>query len=64
MKLTHRQKQLLQLLANDYSQKQAAEKMGLSPHTVKNHLHNARQKNSARNTAHLVAMAYTEGIIK
>jgi DNA-binding NarL/FixJ family response regulator len=37
-KLTPRQRQVLDLVAQDYSYKETAQKLGLSQHTIKNHM--------------------------
>lgn len=63
MKLTPRQTEILQSLADGHTQHETAEIMGVSRMTIKNQLHKARAKNGALNTAHLVAMAYAAGAI-
>lgn len=63
-KLTRRQRQLLQLLADGESTTIAAEQLGLSEETVKTHTKNILARLSARNRAHAVAIALRESLIE
>ncbi len=63
-KLTARQRQILQLLANGESTTVAARELGLSEETVKTHTKNALARLSARNRTHAVAIALREALIE
>jgi len=63
-KLTGRQRQILQLLANGESTTVAARELGLSEETVKTHTKNALARLSARNRTHAVAIALREALIE
>lgn len=63
-KLTHRQRQILQLLADGESITFAARELGLSEETVKTHTKNAVARLGARNRAHAVAIALRESLIE
>ena len=56
-KLTRRQRQILQLLANGESTTVAARELDLSEETVKTHTKNIMARLSARNRTHAVAIA-------
>jgi two-component system, NarL family, response regulator len=62
-KLTRRQRELLQLLANGESTTVAARRLGLSEETVKTHTKNALARLGARNRTHAVAIALRESLI-
>lgn len=63
-KLTARQRQILQLLADGQSISYAADDLGLSEETVKTHTKNAVARLGARNRAHAVAIALRECLIE
>jgi two-component system, NarL family, response regulator len=63
-KLTHRQREILQLLADGESTTVAARELGLSEETVKTHTRNALARLSARNRTHAVAIALRESLIE
>lgn len=63
-KLTHRQRQILQLLADGESPTFAARELGLSEETVKTHTKNAVARLQARNRTHAVAIALRESLIE
>ncbi len=63
-KLTGRQRQILQLLANGESTTVAARKLGLSEETVKTHTKNALARLGARNRTHAVAIALRESLVE
>jgi DNA-binding NarL/FixJ family response regulator len=63
-KLTHRQRQILQLLADGESTAVAARELGLSEETVKTHTKNALARLGARNRSHAVAIALRESLIE
>jgi DNA-binding NarL/FixJ family response regulator len=62
-KLTRRQRQILQLLADGESTAVAARELGLSEETVKTHTRNALARLGARNRTHAVAIALRESLI-
>jgi DNA-binding NarL/FixJ family response regulator len=62
-KLTRRQRQILQLLANGESSTVAARELDLSEETVKTHTKNALARLGARNRTHAVAIALRECLI-
>jgi DNA-binding NarL/FixJ family response regulator len=63
-KLTRRQREILQLLANGESTTIAARELDLSEETVKTHTKNAVARLGARNRAHAVAIALRESLIE
>jgi DNA-binding NarL/FixJ family response regulator len=63
-KLTRRQREILQLLADGGSTTQAAGKLGLSEETVKTHTKNTLARLEARNRTHAVAIALRESLIQ
>jgi DNA-binding NarL/FixJ family response regulator len=62
-KLTQRQRQILQLLANGESTTVAARELDLSEETVKTHIKTALARLGARNRTHAVAIAMRECLI-
>jgi two-component system, NarL family, response regulator len=62
-KLTRRQRQLLQLLADGESTTVAARELDLSEETVKTHMKNALARLGARNRTHAVAIALRESLV-
>jgi DNA-binding NarL/FixJ family response regulator len=62
-KLTRRQREILQLLADGGSSAYAARDLGLSEETVKTHTKNALNRLGARNRTHAVAIALRESLI-
>jgi DNA-binding NarL/FixJ family response regulator len=63
-KLTRRQREILQLVADGGSTVLAARELGLSEETVKTHTKNAVARLGARNRTHAVAMALRESLIE
>lgn len=59
--LTSREMEVLQQMANRLSNKAIAAHLGLSIHTVKNHVHNILEKLQARNRGQAVAIADQRG---
>jgi len=55
--LTKREREVLQLISEGYSNKQGALRMGISPRTFESHRAEAMRKLGARNTAELVRTA-------
>ncbi|MGE5282987.1 MAG: response regulator transcription factor [Chloroflexota bacterium] len=62
-KLTKRQREILQLLANGESTTVAARELDLSEETVKTHTKHALARLGARNRTHAVAIALREALI-
>jgi DNA-binding NarL/FixJ family response regulator len=63
-KLTQRQREILQRLANGESTTVAARELGLSEETIKTHTKNALARLGARNRTHAVAIALRESLIE
>ena len=61
--LTEREREILQLLAEGKSNKEAAAVLNLSPYTVETHRTNMMQKLGLHNTAEIVLYAVRKGII-
>jgi two-component system, NarL family, response regulator NreC len=61
--LTEREREILQLLAEGRSNKEAAAVLHLSPYTVETHRTNLMQKLGLHNTAEIVLYAVRKGII-
>jgi DNA-binding NarL/FixJ family response regulator len=62
-KLTRRQRQILQLLANGESTTVAARELDLAEETVKTHIKTALARLNARNRTHAVSIALRESLI-
>lgn len=62
-KLTHRQREILQLLANGESTTVAARELDLGEETVKTHTKNALARLGAKNRTHAVAIAIRDCLI-
>jgi DNA-binding NarL/FixJ family response regulator len=62
-KLTRRQREILQLVADGGSTAHAARELGLSEETVKTHTKNTLARLGARNRTHAVAIAIRESLI-
>jgi len=63
-KLTKRQREILQLLANGESTSVAARELDLSEETIKTHTKNVLARLGARNRTHAVAIALRESLIE
>jgi DNA-binding NarL/FixJ family response regulator len=61
--LTRREKEILQLIANEHTNQEIADKLFISPHTVDNHRISLLNKLQAKNTAGLVKRAMEQGLI-
>ena len=61
--LTEREREVLQLLAEGKSNKEAAVVLNLSPYTVETHRTNLMQKLGIHNTAEIVLYAVRKGVI-
>ena len=61
--LTEREREVLQLLAEGKSNKEAASVLNLSPYTIESHRTNLMQKLGLHNTAEIVLYAVRKAII-
>jgi DNA-binding NarL/FixJ family response regulator len=61
--LTEREMEILQLIAEEYTSKEIAEKLFISEHTVENHRANLFHKYDAKNLAGLIRKAIRSGVI-
>jgi DNA-binding CsgD family transcriptional regulator len=64
MKLTKREVQVLQHLADGLSSREVAKRLGISYFTVKRHRVKIRQRLGATNLVHAVAIALEEHLIE
>ena len=62
-KLTHRQEEILQLLAEGHPTKEIAKLLHISPRTVETHKYNMMQELKLKTTADLVKYAIKQGIV-
>jgi LuxR family transcriptional regulator, transcriptional regulator of spore coat protein len=62
--LTSTEKEILELLAQGWTAREAAGQVDLGTKTVERHVENLRLKMNARNKAHLVARAFSVGALK
>jgi two-component system NarL family response regulator len=56
--LTPRQMEVLRLIARGLGNERIADRLRLSPHTIKNHVHNILERLDAKDRAEAVAHAY------
>jgi DNA-binding NarL/FixJ family response regulator len=61
--LTHREKEVLQLLAREFTNEAIAKELKISFRTVETHRKNMMQKTKSHNLAGLLKFAYREGLI-
>ena len=64
VKLTARESQILLLVAEGLSAKEAAMELMIAPCTVERHVENVRLKTRTRNRAHLIAYVVRAGLIQ
>ena len=62
--LTDRERDVLEALAEGRATEEVAERLHVSPHTVRSRVKTVLRKLGARNREHAVAIAVTEGAIK
>ncbi|MCL7378898.1 response regulator transcription factor [Streptomyces sp. 35G-GA-8] len=62
--LTGREREVLVLVAGGYSNDEIAERLRVSPLTVKTHVNRAMAKLAARDRAQLVVIAYESGLVR
>lgn len=63
VKVTRREKEILQMIAQEMTTQEIADKLFLSTHTIVNHRNNLLQKFSVKNTAGLMLKAMEEGLL-
>ncbi|HOZ78369.1 MAG TPA: response regulator transcription factor [Ferruginibacter sp.] len=61
--VTRREKEILQLIVDEFTNQEIADKLFLSLRTVENHRNNLLQKLDVKNTAGLVKVAIQEGLV-
>lgn len=64
VKLTRRELEILQLICNQYTTSEIAEKLFISPRTVDGHRNNLLEKTESKNTAGLVVYAIQKNIVQ
>ncbi|WP_319762686.1 response regulator transcription factor [Maridesulfovibrio sp.] len=62
--LTPREREIMQLLARDYSVKDVAERLFISPRTVENHRSNLMRKLGLKSTIEFIRYAFKQGLIE
>ncbi|MGW4945352.1 response regulator [Actinoplanes sp. NPDC004185] len=62
--LTGREREITALAAHGLSNQEIAERLVVSPLTVRTHIHRAMMKAGARDRAQLVVIAYQEGLVR
>lgn len=61
--LTNREAEILEMIANGLSAKEAAQYVGIAPRTVERYVENVRLKMGARNRVHMVTLAVGQGML-
>jgi DNA-binding CsgD family transcriptional regulator len=59
LKLSKREAEVIGLTATGLRELEIAEQLGISEHTVRNHIENSKRKLNARNKSHAVSIAIT-----
>ena len=62
IRISSREKEILRLIAFEFTAKEIAHKLYISPHTVDSHRKNLLEKLKVKNTAGMVRVAYEKGI--
>ena len=62
--LTGREREVMALLAEGLKGPQVAQRLGISPDTVRTHVENAMEKLEARTRVHAIAIALRQGLIE
>lgn len=63
LELTHRELQILELVAQGYSAKEVAQAIKIAPRTVEGHIDTIRLKLRARNRTHMVIKAIAANML-
>jgi len=63
LRVTGRERDVLELLAEGLRQEQIASRLGIGSETVRTHVHNACERLGAATATHAVAIAIREGLI-
>ena len=63
LSLTQREQEILECIAIGLSAKEVARRVEIAPRTVERHIENMRLKLHARNSAHMIACAFVNGIL-
>lgn len=63
LELTHRELQILELVAQGYSAKEVAQTIKIAPRTVEGHIDTIRLKLRARNRTHMVIKAIAANLL-
>ena len=61
--LTDREREIVQLVSNGLSAKEAALELGIAPCTIERHVENVRLKTRTRNRVHMVAYVLRTGLL-
>ena len=64
MSLTKRESEVVEAISYGFNSKEISDQLDISVHTVVTHRKNLLRKFNARNTAHLVRMSISTGLIK
>jgi len=64
LQLNEREKEVLQLICNEFTTQEISEKIFLSPRTVEGIRQKLLEKTSAKNTVGLVVYAFRNGLIE
>jgi len=62
--ISNREKEVLHLIADEYTAKEIARLLFISPHTVNDHRKNLLSKLEVKNTAGMMRVAFERGIIQ
>jgi len=62
--LSEREKQVLKLIAYEYTTKEISQKLFVSPHTIDSHRKKLMEKWGVKNSAGLVRVGFQSGILK
>ncbi|MBX2845942.1 MAG: LuxR C-terminal-related transcriptional regulator, partial [Saprospiraceae bacterium] len=61
--ISEREREIIRLIADEFTTKEIAEQLHLSPHTIESHRQNIMLKLGAKNSAGLVKYAIQKGLI-
>jgi DNA-binding CsgD family transcriptional regulator len=63
VRVTPREYEILQLLADGYHNAEIAHQLGITLHTVKNHVHHILEKFQSRGRREVIQRAYEHGVL-